>query len=173
MGASALVEPVTLMPPKRKPPKARFATSVYPPRGVGPALGGLSSSALTRAVRIAAQVLGDAGLRAGDIFSQQEWEVLYASLKDWDEQPENADPGPVLAAAVSRAHSRLGVASGLGEKKLLSLLEKLRKLPYLESWAALIAVDWRKVHQDSVQEGDAWWSLPYRGKADPPPDEGA
>jgi hypothetical protein len=103
--------------------------------------------------------------------------VLAQALKEVRFDPEFANPGDLLAAAVEDAHRMDNVAEkwffsafdgeqgarGL-EFTVKELVKHLRSLDYAHAWAVIVTVQWYWAHQ---HEGidikkDEWWTLPFR-----------
>lgn len=173
LGPSHRLLPVDdpMAPPKKKD---KGMMSVYPSWEVAAALGGYKSNPFTRALRIAAQVVGDAAVEVADRFPPEEWEVLRVVVGARQWEPELPNPGNGLAESVERAHQRMNLAQHLGlgkstpdvaktDKAVQNLARKLRDLSYLESWAVIIAVMWR-LERDDVKPGDRWWTITYRAE---------
>jgi hypothetical protein len=107
--------------------------------------------------------------------SLHEWALLAVALKSKHFDPEFADPGAILAAALEDAHRLENAANkyyfrptGEYEQKevdsaVADLGKKLRDLDYPHAWALIIAVDWFWEHSEETDiEKDAWWTLSYR-----------
>lgn len=136
--------------------------SVNPPYEVASALGDYKTVELTLAIRIAAQVLGEAALQVGALFSADEWAVLAEALKERVIEPENPSPARLMAELVERAHVRHGVGADLAPKALAALVQKVQGLGYIPSWAVLIAVRFRWDYAALLEEGEQWWEQAVR-----------
>jgi hypothetical protein len=139
--------------------------SVSAPFEVAAALGGYRTVTLTQAVRVAAQLLGDATCEVSNHFSPAEWQVLAESFHDRAIDPEMPTPGYVLARFVERASHRSGILDRLGEnpqKALNSLIRRLENLSYTHAWAVIIACQFYSQFRTKIEEGDPWWGLSYR-----------
>jgi hypothetical protein len=103
--------------------------------------------------------------------------VLAEALKDVRFDPEFANPGDLLAAAVEDAHRMENVAEkwffsafdgeqaarGL-EYTVKDLLKNLRSLDYAHAWAVIVTIQWYWAHQHGGIDikKDQWWTLPFR-----------
>lgn len=156
----------TIAQPKKKSKKGTM--TVNPPLEVGSVLGGFKTTTLTQAVRIAAQILGDAAEQVGGMFSDEEWWVLAESHQERSIEPETPTPGYVMARLVERAQSRYEVASKFGEDvkaqqaALKSLVKRLENLTYLQAWATLIACEFYHAYRDAIPDGAKWWKIVFR-----------
>src|SRR5262245_15204628 len=101
----------------RKKVKEKLGMSVYPPAEVAAALGAFKTVELTQAIRIAAQILGQAATEVAALFSPAEWAVLAEVLADRLVEPELPHPGTLLADLVAQAASRFGLGAGVEAKK--------------------------------------------------------
>jgi hypothetical protein len=142
-------------------------TSVYPPGDVAPALGGLYSTELGLAIRIAAHILAGAAAAVVEKFNEAEWRLIVRVLHDRHVDPENPSPGPIIARLVERAYSLYGDGVGPGRgsaKQMESLVSNIDELDYLEAWAVLIAgrFYWRHVDQLEEMKDCKWWTLAGR-----------
>jgi hypothetical protein len=138
--------------------------SVNPPFEVGCAVGEYRTRPFNQAIRIVAQLLGDAAVAVAKKFTPAEWAVIAASYEDRTIEPENSQPGYALARLVGRAHHRYQTGAPLGknpDKATGELIQKLEALDYLESWAVIVACQFRDYYQD-LNDGDPWWSLAFR-----------
>ena len=148
---------------RKRAAKEKLGMSVYPPAEVAAALGAFKTVELTLAIRVAAQLLGQAAAEASALFSPAEWAVLADTLEDRAVEPEVPNPGPLLAELVQQAAARFGVAGGLdGKKGAAPLVERLRALTYPQAWAVLIAVRFRREQAERIEDGAQWWDLPVR-----------
>jgi hypothetical protein len=165
-------------PPRPPRPAARRKgmMSVNPPFEVTAALGGYRTRTLTEAVRITAQLLGEAAVEVASMFSPDEWWVLAEAYADRLIEPENPSPGYTLARLVERAQSRYRVAEKLaslseggagkdannGHKVVAALARRLERLSYLHAWAVIVACQVRQAHYHELKPGDPWWDLAFR-----------
>lgn len=126
-------------PPERR--RTGLLQSVNPPDHVAPALGDTRTQPFNQGLRIAAVVLADAAMEVRGVFSPTEWKFLAEVFSPREIDPEQADPGPVLAAYVERSYHLYGdsLAASAPEVELTSVVAKVRKLTYLQTWAAIIA----------------------------------
>src|SRR5262245_50614435 len=153
--------------PKRQSVTRKLMMSVYPPPEVACAVGEYNVTAFNQAIRIVAQVLGDAAVTAATRFTSTEWAVIADSFGEREVEPEETKPGSVLARAVERAHHRYKTGAPLGknpDKAVADLAAKLDALSYLEAWAVIMAGQFHADPNHAVKEGDQWWDLAFRRK---------
>lgn len=106
-----------------------------------------------------------------------EWCVLAEALRGKRFDPEFANPGDLLAAAVEDADRFFCVgdkwftsmhdgdfAYGARTRLFRELVKKLHDLDPVHAWAVIIAVQWFWDHQDEgIDMGkDLWWTLAFR-----------
>jgi hypothetical protein len=151
--------------PERNKSKSKGVMSVSAPFEVAAPLGGYRTVTLTQAIRVAAQLLGDATVAVSDMFTPAEWQVIAESFQNRAIEPEIPTPGYVLGTYVERASHRRVFAERLGEnpqKALNSLIKRLENLSYVHAWAVIIACQFYSQFCTKIEEGDPWWRLPYR-----------
>lgn len=155
--------------PRRKPARSRDMMSVYPPKSVGPALGGYRSVPFSQALRIAAHVLAEANLLVAKKLTPKEWDYVYQSMLGRSVDPEASRPGGYLAEVVQATHTHYGMGSELGGKDPASAVEalakKLQDLDYLQSWAVIISCTWRQEMEPESAAAE-WWTLRHRASKD-------
>lgn len=149
-------------PPERR--RTGLLQSVNPPDHVAPALGDTRTQPFNQGLRIAAVVLADAAMEVGSIFSPTEWKFISEVFSAREIDPEQTDPGPVLAAHIERSYHLYGdsLASSTKEVQLASVIEKVRKLTYLQTWAAIISVQFWQRYRDVLPPTFKWWELGFR-----------
>jgi hypothetical protein len=115
------------------------------------------------------------------LYQMNEWSLLAESIKDMRFDPEFANPGQLLAAAVEDAHrlEYIGAhcldwgecdSSVIKEKHIdgavSKVVEKLRdpRFDYTHAWAVIVAVQWFWEHHDEGIDitNDPWWTLAFR-----------
>jgi hypothetical protein len=115
----------------------------------------------------------------GKEWQMNEWSLLAEALKSLRFDPEFANPGQLLAAAVEDAHRLDYIGSECldwGEcdstvikdkhidAEVAKVVGKLRELDYVHAWAVILAVRWFWEHRDKgidIKE-DPWWTLAFR-----------
>lgn len=151
--------------PRRKNAAQRDMMSVYPPRSVGPALGGYRSVPFSTALRVAANILGEANLEAGKKLTAREWEFVYKSLRERGIDPDVPRPGGYLAEIVNMRQAHFGAGAELDQKNpaaaVTQLANKLAELSYLQAWAVIISCKWREENEPD-EAGTDWWTIRYR-----------
>lgn len=150
-------------PPKRGAKKGMM--SVNPPYEVASALGDYRTVPLTQAIRIAAQLIGDAALIVAEKFTPDEWAIVAHAYEDRVIEPEDTQPGPALARHVDRHHSRYRLGEPLAKRDkhaVEKLITRISELDYLEAWAAIIACQFRWQFVTTLKPEDPWWSLAFR-----------
>lgn len=145
----------------------RDMMSVYPPRSVGPALGGYRSVPFSTALRIAANILGEANLIVSRKLTDKEWGYVQRSLVLRAIDPEGARPNAYLAEAVTMRHAHMGKGVELDQKNpdaaVAALAKKLHELDYAQAWAVLIACKWQEEYGKDGS-GVEWWTMKYRAQ---------
>lgn len=155
------------MPSPKRPRKAAQKSpvkgmSVYVPDRLAAPLGGSRSTTFGQAIRCWARMLQPASLKMQERLDPAAWRFLSLACegKEHDFDPDDAEPGGVLAQRVEDA-----VAYGLGKEHLppdaaLSLARMLLKLDYLHAWAVVWALQWRAF--SGAQLDEEWWTLAHR-----------
>ncbi len=143
----------------------RDMMSVYPPRSVGPALGGYRSVPFSTALRVAAHALGEANLAVSGKLTEKEWNYVQKSLVGRTIDPEAARPAALLVEAASQRHLHQHRGSELDAKNpdlgVVALVKKLHELDYFSAWAVIIACKWKEEYEpDGAEPG--WWTMKYR-----------
>jgi hypothetical protein len=112
-------------------------------------------------------------------WAMNEWSLLAQALKGVRFDPEFANPGHLLATAVEDAHrlEYIGAecldwggcdSTVLKDKDIdatvKKVVEKLRDLDYVHTWAVIVAVQWFWEHHDEGIDinKDPWWTLAFR-----------
>lgn len=129
--------------------------------------------------RICPWYLGDSDFSPDCQHILYEWCVLAEALQGKRFDPDFANPGDLLTAAVEDAR-RLehvgdrwfrsefdGEMHAAGYKSCFrELVEKLHKLDYAHAWAVIVAVQWFWEHQEQgIDLGkDPWWTLKFRSE---------
>ena len=162
-------QPHPPLPPRRE----RGVMSVSPPFEVAGAIGGYRTTQLNQAVRLAAQLLGDAAVEVAGKFSPQEWALLGSVYVDRIVDPELPDPGRLLARLLERSQQRyrvaeetLGLTAAKADEAVAALVGRLEGLSYVGAWAVVVAC---QVRQALAKTGDLtaesrWWDLAWRQK---------
>lgn len=154
-----------MAPPKRvrgQQSKRRNIMSIYPPRSIGPIVGGYRSTPMGMGVSCWSHLMLLAAPRVAEELKPAEWEALYVATRERDFDPQSDHPGQALAEAVRHA-LRVGQLA-LPSRAVESLSARLAEMDYVSAWAALTALfyrDYRDRELESPASGD-WWTLEYR-----------
>lgn len=147
------------MPPPERA-KRGLLMSVNPPDDVAASLGDTKTVQFNQAIRIASVVLGDAAKEVAARFTPGEWKFLAEVLENRSIEPEQPDPGSLLASYINRAFDLYGAdLSTNKDAKATAVAEKLGQLGYLETWAVMVACQFYWKYGDEFPPATRWWEL--------------
>lgn len=138
--------------------------SVYPPKDLGPILGGYRSVPLGRAISRDAERIMVAAIKLQTLFGPEEWELMYQVLGSREWPADLLNPSDLLAHVLDRAHllAQPNANTQRGAKSIQEIAKKARACNYDEASAIIIALTYRFENPKLVYADQAWWTIAYR-----------